>query len=129
MIDELTEKVRASELDFDGVVGILRGGVVPARLLVARLAIRDMYAVNVKKRSEERIVTTTIGEELSGHRLLLVEDVLESGGSLRAAKEYLETQKGAIVGTAALHFTAASEVIPDFSLGQIDAVPHFPWDE
>lgn len=125
---KLADKIRTSETCFDGVVGVLRGGVVPARFLVARLAIEDMYAVNVRKRGEERIVTTVIDEYLSGRRLLLVEDVLESGRSLLAAKKYFEMQKGAIVATAALYFTAASEITPDFSLGQVDEVPHFPWD-
>lgn len=127
-VDDLTAKIRQADVEFDGVVGILRGGVIPARLLVAQLAIADMYALNVKKRGSERIVTTNIDEDLSGRHLLLVEDVLESGGSLLAAEEYLEEQKRAIVGTVAIYFTAASEVIPDFTLGQIDEVPHFPWD-
>ncbi len=59
-IDELPEKIRDSGADFDRVVGILHGGVIPARLLVARLAIRDGYALNIRKRGENRVVTTAL---------------------------------------------------------------------
>lgn len=127
-IDKLADKIQASNTKYDALVGITRGGVVPARLLVARLAVDDMYCINVRKQDARRVVTTPINEDLTDKHVLLVEDVLESGRSLGAAKEYLEQEKRAHVGTAALYFMDITEVPVDYSLRKVGSPPHFPWE-
>jgi uncharacterized protein len=113
----------------DAVVGVLRGGAVPARCLAAKLDVKDMFCLNVRKDGGQRHVTTSIGEDLSGKTVLLVEDVLESGKSLLAAADYLENQKHARVKTVALFHMPQTEIIPSYSLGQTDTVPTLPWEK
>ena len=119
----------AAKVDFaaDIIVGIVRGGLVPARLLSTELGVKDMYALTVKKVGEERKVMSEILEDLHGKKILLVEDMLETGKSLIVAKEYLES-KGAEVKTACLYTMPQSEIVPDFSIRQIGEVVHFPWE-
>ena len=129
--DELRGEVKelAGKIDYipDIIVGIVRGGLVPARLLSSELRVKDMYALTVKRVGEERNVTSDILEDISGKKVLLVEDMLETGKSLIVAKEYLE-KKGAEVKTACLYTMPMSEIKPDFSLKEITEVVPFPWE-
>jgi len=126
---QLEVKALAAQIDFapDMIVGIVRGGLVPARLLSSELRVKEMYALTVKKVDDERKVMNEILEDLSGKKILLVEDMLETGKSLIVAKEYLES-KGAKVKTACLYTMPQSEIVPDFSIKKVAEVVRFPWE-
>ena len=129
--DEFDKEIQAlqSRIDWtpDIIVGIVRGGLVPARLLSTELNVKEMYALTVKKVGDERKVMSEVLEDLRDKEILLVEDMLETGKSLMVAKEYLES-KGAEVKTACLYTMPQSEIVPDFSLKQVNEVVHFPWE-
>ncbi len=109
------------------LVGISRGGLVPVRLLSNFLAVPTIYCLTVDKKESNRTVRTKINTNLAGQRVLLVEDVLETGRSLLAAAEYLNTLD-AKVETAAIYKAKNSEVKPDYYIAAIDKIPYFPWD-
>ncbi len=111
----------------DIIIGIVRGGLVPARLLSSKLNVKTMHALTVKKLGAERKVTSEIAEDLTGKKILLIEDMLETGKSLIVAKQYLET-KGAIVKTACLYIMPISEIKPDYYLKEINDAVKFPWE-
>ena len=81
-----------------------------------------------KKRHEKRVVTTEIIQPLTDKKILLVEDMIETGRSLLEAKHYLE-KKGAKVKTACLYTMPQSEIKPDYFLKQIEIIPTFPWEK
>ncbi len=109
------------------VVGIARGGLIPALLLSKELKITRIHCLTVKKFGNERKVLTQITEPLKGEQILLIEDMLESGGSLQAAREYLEAT-GADVSTCCLYTLPTTAVQPDFSLQVLDSIVEFPWE-
>lgn len=117
------------KIDFipEMIIGIVRGGIIPARLIATQLEIKNMYGLTVKKIGNERKVTSEILEDISDKKILLMEDMLETGKSLAAAKQYLE-KKGAIVKTACLYIMPASEITPDYYLKKIDEAVSFPWE-
>lgn len=123
-VRDLAQKI---EYTPDCVIGIVRGGLVPARLLSSYLGVKEMYCLTVKKTEEGRKITTEITGDLNGKNVLLVEDMLETGKSLLVAKEYLEA-KGAEVKTTCLYTMSISEVVPDYSLRQVEEVAKFPWE-
>ena len=111
----------------DVIVAVVRGGLIPARLLAKFLAVKDMYALTVKKKGDERVITSNIVDDLHGKVILVVEDVLESGASLIAVKGYLE-KAGASVVTASFFIQPRSLIKPDYFIAIKDEVPRFPWD-
>lgn len=123
-IKKLSHKI---DCKLDVIIGISRGGVVPARLLSTLLNVKEMYCLSVKKIKKERKVVTNISEGLTEKNILLVEDMLETGKSLDIAKKYLES-KGAKVKTACLYTMPISIIKPTFYLRQIKEVEKFPWD-
>ena len=109
------------------IIGIVRGGIIPARLLATKLNVKNMYCLTVKKTDDKRRVTTEIQEEIMGKQILLVEDMLETGKSLITARQYLE-EKGAFVKTACLYTMPKSEIKPDYYLREIKKIITFPWE-
>ena len=95
--------------------------------MAAKLNIDSMFCINVEKHGNSRRVTSEILTNISGHNILLVEDALESGKSLIAAKKNLES-KGAIVQTLALYILPGSEIKPDYYLETKEQIPKFPWE-
>lgn len=119
----------AAKIDYvpDVIIGIARGGVIPSVLLSKLLKVKDMYVLKVRKEGEQRLVMAEIFTDVSNKKVLLIEDMLESGKSLVVAKAYLES-KGASVKTACLYTMPITETKPDYSLKEVDEVAHFPWD-
>lgn len=111
----------------DIIVGIVRGGMIPARLLSRNLKVKDMYCLAIRKIDNERKIVTDILDDLDGKKVLLVEDMIETGKSLIVAEKYLEF-KGANVKTACLYIMPDSEINPDFYLREVDRVQKFPWE-
>jgi len=109
------------------IIGITRGGIMPARLLSEYLKVKDMYCLTVRKVGKERKVVMEILEDLVDKNILLVEDMVETGRSLIVAKNYLES-KGAKVKTACLYILPVSEIEPDFFLRQVQTIEKFPWE-
>ena len=125
-IKKLAEKIR-SGFQPDLIVGITRGGAVPARLLSRELNTKNMHGISIEKVGGERKVVTDLQIDLSGEKVLLVEDMLETGRSLIVAKKYLEN-KGAEVKTACLYIMPQSEIKPDYFLSRIENAAKFPWE-
>lgn len=122
----LAEKIKA-EFQPDMIIGIARGGVVPARLLNRELDVKKMYGISVEEKDKEGKVITDLLIDLEGKKILLVEDMLETGRSLVVAKKYLE-EKGAEVKTTCLYTMPQSEIKPDYFLGEVEKAQKFPWE-
>lgn len=111
----------------DAIVAVVRGGLIPARLLARDLHVKDVYAITVRRVGSERKLTVDVVEDISGKHIILVEDMIETGRGLILAKEHLQS-KGAIVKTACLYSMPTSEIVPDFFLKETTTVVHFPWE-
>ena len=113
--------------DIDGVVGIGRGGVVPASLLAYRLQC-DLRIVHVNYRDDDHCPRYAQPQWLEGalsdlpaaSRLLLVDDVAVSGKTLAFVASQLT---GHIVTTLVLKGAADRVVFPE-----IATCVHWPWN-
>lgn len=129
---KLAEKIGDYKPDF--VIGISRGGLIPA-ILLSRIKGGLFLPIYVEKIGEERRVSalcTLISSTLIGKNVLLVEDVLETGRSLIVAREFLE-RNGARVKTACFFARDLSEVKPDYVI--VEGLTYeiileiiFPWE-
>ncbi|OGI25699.1 MAG: hypothetical protein A3J76_04430 [Candidatus Moranbacteria bacterium RBG_13_45_13] len=125
-IKKLAEKIK-KEFQPDMIIGVMRGGAVPARLLSRELGVKSMYGISVEKDGEERKVITDLLIDLKGKKILLVEDMLETGRSLIVAKKYLE-EKNAEVKTVCLYTMPHSEIQPNYFLSEVENAQKFPWE-
>jgi len=126
----LAQQIRSARVSVEMVVAVARGGWIPARLLAEALGIRDMASIGIKYAEPERhtLSAYSIPSLLpSVNTILLVDDVLESGRSVRWAAEHF-VDLGKRVVTAALLVTDDSRLSPDFCFQRVSSVPVMPWD-
>jgi uncharacterized protein len=136
--DRLEEKVRAGGPLPETLVGLTRGGWVPARLLADRLGVRRVVSL----RAQHWGVTATpdghamLSEGLSGpvegQRVLVVDDITDTGESLRLAVDHVRAARPAHVESAACLHIAHSKFVPTYFAEEIprDAWVWvvFPWN-
>ena len=119
----------------DVIVGLARGGWVPARLYCDYLGVKDLVSLKVEHWG---VTATPDGKaklkygsnyDLSGKRVLIVDDISDTGESLTLAKNYVESQKPAEIRTATLLTIKGSRFRPDYYGEEIDwAWIVFPWN-
>lgn len=98
---------------------IVRGGIVPGMLLTDYLGLRKMHFIRIRhwdhtgEKNPRARLRWACGESVEGKKVLLVDDLVDTGKSMLLAKEHLEG-KNAEVKTATLIYKKTSEIKPDF---------------
>ncbi len=127
--DEITEwarvlsiKIRDSGWLPDIVVAIARGGYAPARLICDYLGITDLISIQVvhwpstAQVTEKAYIKYPPSVDLSGRRILVIDDIVDTGDSIQLAKEYIErNNRNVEVKTAALQWISTiAKFKPDY---------------
>jgi len=132
MCIKLADKIKKSGFAPDLIVGIARGGWIPARILSDLLensnvaSVRVEFYVDVAKTSQSPKITQGISIPPTGKTVLAVDDVADTGKSLKAVIEYLYALGAKQVKTATLHYKPKSVVKPDFYIEETDAWIVYP---
>jgi hypothetical protein len=118
-------KVRASRFEPDLVIAISRGGFTPARVLCDVLGIFNLTSMRVvhyrgpADMEPAATVKYPVCVPVAGQRLLVVDDVNDTGDTLKAARAHLEPLGPAEVRMAVLHEKAGSPVRAEYAGGVI----------
>jgi len=133
LAEAVARKIEASGYKPDIVVAVSRGGFNPARILCDQLDIRRLASVQLEAydgmvKRPEPIVVLQVNAELDGMRVLVVDDVSDSGASLVKAAEHLREKSASEVRIATLHIKPWSRFIPDYYAEKVDAWVVYPWE-
>lgn len=120
----------------DVVVAISRGGVIPARILCDVLSVMDLLTLKVNhwlqtgEHTEKAIVKYPLNADFSAKRVLVVDDITDTGGSLEAAVEHLSKLKPKTIKTATMQYIPTSSFKPDYTGKVVSdwAWFIFPWN-
>ena len=121
----LADRVRASGFVPDLVVAISRGGFTPARVLCDVLGIFNLTSIRVvhyrKAATKEQAayIQYPLCIPIAGQRVLVVDDVNDSGDTLQVARAHLASMGPAEVRTAVLHEKTSSPIRADFTAATI----------
>ncbi|MFQ6105631.1 MAG: phosphoribosyltransferase, partial [Candidatus Hydrothermarchaeaceae archaeon] len=132
-IDIAREVVRR-KIDFDIILGLARGGWIPARLLSDILDNDEVYTIRVKfyegvgRRMKKPLILHPTQFDVAGKKVLLVDDIADTGGSLAASVEHLNRRKVGRISVATLVKKPSSKFIPDIFAVETDAWVVFPWE-
>ena len=135
LVEALAEKIVASSYTPDVLVGILRGGATVAHLLSDVLGLYRIYPigcssyVDVGKKEELRIYSPLAIKDLSGKRVLVVDDVADDGGTLKGVVEFEVLPRNPLeVKTATLHMKPWCRFKPDYYVETTGAWIIYPWE-
>ncbi len=121
-----------AEYDPEIVVGIAKGGVLPAAVLASLLR-REFYPIRLSRRHDDRIVRdhpallTAIPRAIAGKRVIVVDDIAVTGETLQSAAQEAKRLGATAVKTATL-FVHGSSQRPDFFVLETDDLILNPWD-
>ncbi len=119
---ELAEKIRASGYKPDVIVALARGGYVPARLLCDFLDVENLLSLQSQhwteaaKKEERAIIKFPYKLDLSGLKVLVVDDICDTGESLILAKNFIqENWKPSELRIATLQWISpVAKIKPDY---------------
>tara|TARA_B100000315_G_C14560451_1_gene580285 strand:+ start:1331 stop:1744 length:414 start_codon:yes stop_codon:yes gene_type:complete len=112
----------------DYIVGIARGGVVPALIIAHHLKVKNYFMIKIERVGDERKILADVKVDLTGKKVLIVEDMLETGKTMESAITYFKNL-GAEVHTACLYVMNKTDIKIDYVLDTIDIIPQFPWED
>ena len=131
---KLTEKIRASKFEPDVIVGIARGGWMVARIISDFLDndnvanVRVQFYSNIGETMQKPIISQRVSVDVKAKRVLLCDDVSDTGHSFKAAYEHLQEEGASEIKTAALHLKPHSIFKPDFWVGETSKWIIYPWE-
>ena len=127
-------KIRRSGFKPDVIVGVTRGGWVPARVLSDLLGVQALatmrveFYLGVAETQNEPVLTQGVSADVTEKKVLLVDDVADTGKSLRLAVDHLKQHGASEVRVAAVYRKPLSAVTPDYWEKETRGWVVFPWD-
>jgi hypoxanthine phosphoribosyltransferase len=132
---QVAKKINSSDYKPDMIVGLARGGWVLARVLCDLIGVKDLLSLKV----EHWGVTATpdgtaklkylLNVDLNGKKVLVVDDITDTGESMRVTIDYLKSLKPSEVRTAALQHITSAKFKPDYIGEEIKwRWVIFPWN-
>jgi len=134
MCVEGADRIDQLQINFDIIIALSRGGLVPGRLLSDLLEIRDVIVLDVKYyfgiglKIDKPRITEMVRTSITSKNVLLVDDVVDSGESIKAAAEYLSSFKPKIMRIFTLHVKPKRIINPDIFIKETGAWIIYPWE-
>ncbi len=120
----------------DIICGVARGGWIPARLLsdyfeqvvkgIELANMRIMFYRDVGETIDRPIISQDISVDISDKKVLLVDDLTDTGNSLKVAVEYLLHKMPLEIRTATLLHKPWSKIVPTYYVDTTEKWVVFP---
>lgn len=132
---ELARKIVESGFKPDIIVGILRGGIIPARLLADELGVEEMGVMEVKLykgvgvRREKPYLKQPLIADIFERNVLIVDDVSDTGLTLQLALNAISLYDPKSVRSATLFIKPWTRLVPNYYFKTTDKWVVFPWNK
>ncbi|MCW4049686.1 MAG: phosphoribosyltransferase [Candidatus Bathyarchaeota archaeon] len=129
-----SDKIKETGFTPDVIVAVSRGGFDPARILSDQLGVRNLASVQVvyykgvNERNETPEVQYHLNADVKDQKVLVVDDVADSGNSLRVVKEHVEKLGAETVKIVTLHHKPWSIFKPDYFADEVEKWIIYPWE-
>ena len=134
MLLNLADKIRKNGFKPDIIVGVSRGGWPPARVLSdlmdnPNLAnVRAEFYLGVAETKGEPTLTQPVSVDVSGKKVLVVDEIADTGKSLKLVKEHIVKQGAREVKIATVYYKPWSIIKPDYYEKETSRWVVFPWE-
>lgn len=127
----IAEQIHDQQIPIDCILGVMRGGMVPAVILSHKLNVSEVHPVvysSKRGRGDDKFEMKYV-PHINHENILIVDDITDSGYTLLdVVGFYLPFQR---VYTAAVVYKQSSIIIPDFFGTKISSDADwvvFPWE-
>ena len=130
----LANRIRENNFKADVIVSVSRGGWPPARVMSDLLEnpelanVRAEFYLGVAKTKGDPVITQPVSTSVKGKKVLIVDEVADTGKSLRLVKSHLEEQGATEVKTMTIYYKPWSIVVPDWYAKETSRWLVFPWE-
>jgi len=135
LVEDISNKIIKSGFKPDVIVAIIRGGLVPARLLSDYLDVNDILTLEIKLyegigiRGRRPYLRQPLTGDIHGKKILLVDDISDTGLTLELAKEVVSFYLPGEVRTASLYIKPWTSIVTDYYAEVTDKWVVFPWEK
>ncbi len=135
LASELASKITASGYKPDIIVGIIRGGLIPARILSDILGVDDIGTIEIKLyegvgiKGERPYLRQPLTLPINDRNVLIVDDISDSGLTLETALGLIELYMPRSVRTATLFVKPWTKLVPDYYVRETQSWIVFPWEK
>ena len=134
MLISQTQKIQNQNYKPDIIIAIAKGGLIPSRILTDLLETPELSYIQIKfytdinKTQQEPTLKQNLTDQVLDKKTLLVDDIADTGRSLKLAQTHLQKQGASQIKTATLYQKPQSTTIPDFYEKQTTSWIVFPWE-
>lgn len=132
---QISKAIIKDKLQFDRIVTLAKGGWPMTRSMVDFLNVDKVASIGVKfyrhgiyKKLAKPEIYQDLPESIKDEKILLFDDVADSGGSLEFVNRHLQAQNPRTITTATLFYKPWSTFKPDYYGHKTDAWIAFPYD-
>lgn len=130
----LANRIRKANFRPDVIVGISRGGWPPARIMSDLLenpelaSVKAEFYLGVAETKGEPMITQPVSVSVMGKKVLVVDDVADTGKSLRLVRSHLREHGATEVKIATIYYKPWSTLTPDWYEKETSSWVIFPWE-
>ncbi len=130
----IASKILQSGFKPDIIVGILRGGIIPARIIADKLGVDDLTTMEIKLyksrgiRGDRPYLRQPPLLPLTNKKILIIDDVSDSGLTLQLAVEASNLFMPGEIRTASIYIKPWTKFVPDYYAYTTEAWIVFPWE-
>ncbi|MBS7606736.1 phosphoribosyltransferase [Candidatus Bathyarchaeota archaeon] len=134
MLLTLADMIRRDRFQPDIIVGVSRGGWPPARVMSDLLGdvelanIRVEFYRGVAETESEPIITQPLSMHVAGKNILIMDDVADTGRSLKLVKEHVMEKNAKSIKIATIYYKPWSIIVPDYYVRVTRRWIVFPWE-
>jgi hypoxanthine phosphoribosyltransferase len=131
---KIAETVRKSKYQPDVIVGVSRGGWIPARIMSDLLENSNLanvateYYITVAETKQEPNLTQQVSLPVHDKRVLVIDDVADTGESLNLIIAHLKQEGASEIRIATIYYKPWSVTVPHYYEKETCHWVIFPWE-
>ena len=137
---KIIHQMQSDNFDPDVIVSIARSGLIPASMIAYALGNKQLFVIKVdfsknqksgkdQELNDRPIITQELSKDIQGMKVLVVDEMVVSGSTLKLVADYMKIKNPAEVKYAVLYKQPWSEFKPDYAGLEIKEWPLYPWKE
>ena len=134
MLLRLADAIKHNKFKPDVIVGVARGGWPPARVLSDLLDncnlanVRVEFYWGIAKTNKKPVLTQPVSINVLNKKVLIVDEIADTGKSLRLVKKHVVEQGASEVKIATIYYKPWSVIKPDYYVKETISWVVFPWE-